>query len=76
MLWNPQCTKKAYKDIIIITNNYTGEYLFARRGVINNIIYYINHDIEIPKNLKKIENILIEKKIIIKEISPEKNALK
>ena len=35
MLWNPQCTKKAYKDIIIITNNYTGEYLFARRGVIN-----------------------------------------
>ena len=75
MLWNPQCTKKAYKDIIIITNNYTGEYLFARRGVINNIIYYINHDIENPKNLKKIENILIEKKIIIKEISPEKKRI-
>lgn len=29
MLWNPQCTKKAYKDIIIITNNYTGEYLVS-----------------------------------------------
>lgn len=75
MLWNPQCTKRIYKDIIIITNNYTGEYLFARRSVINNIIYYINHDKEIPENLKKIEKILIDKKIILKEIFQEKKRI-